>query len=268
MAASLPLLTRSQGAHIRELLLERRVRAEGGAFVVEGAHAVRDLLTRYPEQILTIVTAHGYLPKEGQDDRLVRLASSAKQYACPDHQFSKLSDLDVPQGILAVVRQPTWDEGEVLRQPTVLGVFGEQLQDPANVGAIIRTAAALNASGLWITPESADVYHPKVVRATSGALLALPIFAAGDLSGLIRQGCRIFAAEVTGDGTVSIDQIHQVPRKLVLAVGNESRGLSAQIRRQATTRFTIPLSRDIESLNVAATVAIATFYFSRVPKGE
>ena len=268
MAASLPLLTRSQGAHIRELLLERRIRAESGAFVVEGAHAVRDLLTRYPEQILTIVTAHGYLPKEGQDDRLVRLASSAKQYACPDHQFSKLSDLDVPQGILAVVRQPTWDEGEVLRQPTVLGVFGEQLQDPANVGAIIRTAAALNASGLWITPESADVYHPKVVRATSGALLALPIFAAGDLSGLIRQGCRIFAAEVTGDGTVSIDQIHQVPRKLVLAVGNESRGLSAQIRRQATTRFTIPLSRGVESLNVAATVAIATFYFSRVPKGE
>ena len=268
MAASLPLLTRSQGAHIRELLHERRIRAESGAFVVEGAHAVRDLLTRYPEQILTIVTAHGYLPKEGQDDRLVRLASPAQQYSCPDLQFSKLSDLDVPQGILAVVRQPIWDEGGVLRQPTVLEVFGEQLQDPANVGAIIRTAAALNASGLWITPESADVYHPKVVRATSGALLALPVFAAGDLSGLIRHGCRIFAAEVTGGGTVSIDEIHQVPRKFVLAVGNESRGLSAQIRRQATTRFTIPLSRGVESLNVAATVAIATFYFSRLPNGE
>ena len=132
-----------------------------------------------------------------------------------------------------------------MRQPTVLGIFGEQLQDPANVGAIVRTAAALNASALWLTPESADVYHPKVVRATSGVLLALPIFAAKDVSGLIRQGCQIFAAEVTGDGTVPIDEIHQVPRKLVLAVGNESRGLSAQIRRQATTRFTIPLSRDV-----------------------
>jgi len=268
VAASLPLLTRSQGAHIRELLLERRVRAQDGAFVVEGAHAVRDLLTRYSEQILTIVTAHGYLPKEGQGDRLVRLASSAQQYSCPDPQFSKLSDLDAPQGILAVVRQPTWDEGEVLRQPTLLGIFGEQLQDPANVGAIIRTAAALNVSALWLTPESADVYHPKVVRATSGVLFTLPIFAAKDVSRLIRQGCQIFAAEVTGDGTVPIDELHQVPKKLVLAVGNESRGLSAQIRRQATTRFTIPLSRDIESLNVAATVAIATFYFSRLPKGK
>lgn len=268
MAASLPLLTRSQGAHIRELFLDRRVRAQDGAFVVEGAHAVRDLLTRYPEQILTIVTAHGYLPKEGQGDRLVRLASSTQQYSCTDLQFSKLSDLDAPQGILAVVRQPTWDEGEVLRQPTLLGIFGEQLQDPANVGAIVRTAAALNASALWLTPESADVYNPKVVRATSGVLLALPIFASKDVSRLIRQGCRIFAAEVTGDGTVPIDEIHQVPQKLVLAVGNESRGLSAQIRSQATIRFTIPLSRAAESLNVAATVAIATFYFSRLPKGE
>ena len=266
MAASLPILTRSQGAHIRKLLLDSRVRAQDGAFVVEGAHAVQDLLTRYPEQLLTIVTAQGYLPKETQGHRLVRLASSTQQYSCSDLQFSKLSDLDAPQGILAVVRQPTWDEGEVLGQPTIVGIFGEQIQDPTNVGAIIRTAAALNVSALWLTPDSADVYHPKVVRAASGMLLALPIFVAKDMTWLIRQGCRIFAAEVSGDKTVPIDDIYQVPRKLVLAVGNESRGLSAQIRRQATTRFTIPLSRDVESLNVAATAAIAAFHFSRLPK--
>ncbi len=266
MATSLPLLTRSQGAHIRELQFDRRVRAQEGAFVVEGAHAVRDLLTRFPSQILTIVSAHGYLPKEGQRNRLVRLKSSAQQFSCSDLQFSKLSDQDTPQGILAVVRQPTWDEGEVLNQPTLLGIYGEQIQDPANVGTIIRTAAALNVSGLWLTPESADVYHPKVVRAASGVLLTLPIFVSKDLSGLIRQGCRIYAAEVAGGGAVSIDEIHHLPRKPVLAVGNESRGLSALILRQAATRFTIPLSRDVESLNVAATVAIATFYFSRLPK--
>lgn len=266
MTPSLPLLTRSQGAHIRGLLLDRRLRAQDGAFVVEGAHAVRDILTRYSPQILTIVTAHGYLAREGQDNRLARLASSAKQYSCPDVQFSRLSDLDAPQGILAVVRQPVWDEGKVLTQSTVLGIFGEDLQDPTNIGAIIRTAAALNASALWLTPKSADVYHPKVVRATSGALLALPIFISKNVIGLIQQGCRIFAAEVAGD--ISIHEIQQAPRKLVVAVGNESRGLSAQIRRQATTRFTIPLNRNVESLNVAAAVAIATFHFSRLPKGK
>ena len=266
MVPTPPLLTRSQREHIRELLLDRRVRAQNGAFVVEGAHAVRDLLTRYPEQLLTIGTAYGYLKKEKQRDRLVRVASSTQQYSCSDLQFSQLSDLDMPQGILAVVRQPAWDEGEILGRPTVLGIFGEQLQDPANVGTIIRTAAALRASALWLTRESADVYHPKVVRATSGVLLALPIFIVKDVSGLIRQGCQIFAAEVPGDGIGSIDEIRHIPRKLVLAVGNESRGLSAQTLGQATTRFTIPLSRHVESLNVAATVAIATFYFSRLPK--
>ncbi|HEY6261766.1 MAG TPA: RNA methyltransferase [Nitrospiraceae bacterium] len=267
MSASLPLLTRSQGARIRELLLERRARTQDGAFVVEGAHAVRDLLTRHPEEILTIVTVHGYLQKDGQCDQLVRrLASSTQRYSCSNIQFSRLSDQDAPQGILAVVRQPSWNEAEVLKQPTVLGIFGEQLQDPTNVGAIIRTAAALNVSALWLTPESVDVYHPKVVRAASGVLFGLPIFVAVDVTGLISQGCRIYAAEVAGNETVPIDEIRHVSPKLVLAVGNESRGLSAQLRRQATTRFTIPLSRDIQSLNVAAAVAIATFYFSRLPK--
>jgi TrmH family RNA methyltransferase len=269
VAASLPLLTRSQGAHIRELLLDKRIRAQNGAFIVEGAHAVQDILARYPDQIITLVTSHGFdQSRGGHGDRLVQLASSTKQYSCPDFQFSKLSDLDSPQGILAVVRQPTWTEEMVLGQPSVLGIYGEHLQDPTNVGAIIRTAAALNASALWLTHESVDIYHPKVVRATSGVLLALPIFTVKDISGLIRQGCRVFAAEVAGDGTIPIDDIHQVPRKLVLAVGNESRGLSLEIQLQATTRFTIPLSRDVESLNVAATVAIATFFFSRLPKGE
>jgi TrmH family RNA methyltransferase len=213
-----------------------------------------------------IVSAYSYLSKEMQRDGLVRRDSSIPEYSCSDLHFSKLTDLDTPQGILAVVRIPTWDEAEVLGQASVLGVFGEQLQDPANVGAIIRTAAALNVSALWLTPESADVYQPKVVRAASGVLLAMPIFAAKDVSGLIRQGCHVFAAEATGGEAVSIDEFHQAPRKLVLAVGNESHGLSTQIRRQATTRFTIPLSRGVDSLNVAATAAIATYHFSRLPK--
>jgi len=268
MAAAVPLLSRSQGSHIRGLLREKSVRAQSGSFVVEGSHAVKDLITRYPDQILAIVSTQSYLRGGGQGSREIPVASSTKQYSCSDLQFSKLSDLDAPQGILAVVRQPAWDEGNVLRQPTVLGIFGEELQDPTNVGAIIRTAAALNLSALWLTPGSADVYHPKVVRATSGSLLNLPVFIAKDVSGLIREDCGVFAAEATGNGTVPIDEIRQVPRRLILAVGNEGRGLSGQLGSQATIRFTIPLSRDIESLNVAATVAIAAFHFSRLPKRE
>ncbi len=268
MADSLPLLTRVHRTRIRALLLDRQVRAQEGIFVVEGAHAVRDLLIRFPQHVSMLVTSDGYLLKEEPRDRLIRQAATIQQYACSNLHFLKLSDLAAPQGILAVVHQPTWNEQAVLRQPIIFGLFGEHLQDPTNVGAIIRTAAALHVSALWLTSDSFDVYHPKVVRATSGALLALPVFLTTEMPTFIRAGCQLFTAEVEGDMTVSIDDIKVVPRKFVFAVGNESRGLSAPIRAQATTRFTIPLSHSVESLNVAATVAIATFYFSRLPKGE
>jgi len=263
---TLPALTRAQGLRLRALLQDKQVRAKESAFVVEGAKAVRDLLVRFPRYILRLVMTPTYLAREDAAVRRLRSEVTAKQYSCSESFFGKLSGLDSPPGILAVVQQATWDEEAVLSQSTVLGIFGEQLQDPANVGAIIRTAAALHIDALWLTRDSADVYHPKVVRATSGALLSLPIFEAHDLSRFIHHGCRIYAADIPGHGATPIDEIGEVPRKLILAVGSEGRGLSTETRKAATLRFTIPLSRDVESLNVAATVAITTFHLSRLPK--
>jgi RNA methyltransferase, TrmH family len=263
---SLPALTRAQGARVRALLQHKRTRAKESAFVVEGAKAVGDLLKRFPEQILTLVVTPTYLAREDSAAHRLRHEVTAKQYSCSDLLFGKLSDLDAPQGILAVVHQPTWDEEKVLSQSTILGIFGERLQDPGNVGAIIRTAAAINVDALWLTPESADVYNPKVVRATSGALLSLPIFEANDVAGLLKRGCQVYAADVSDRGTTPIDEIGEAPRKLIVAFGNEGRGLSVATSKAATLRFTIPLSRDIDSLNVAATMAISSFHFSRLPK--
>jgi len=164
------------------------------------------------------------------------------------------------------VSQPVWKEEEVLCRSTIFGIYGERIQDPLNVGTIIRTAAALNASALWLTPDSADRYNPKVVRAASGALFSLPIFTVEDALNLVHSGCSIFAADVNRPGTVELEKIDRVPRRLILAVGSEGQGLSAQITELATCRLTIPLSRQVESLNVAATVAIATHYLGRLPK--
>jgi TrmH family RNA methyltransferase len=263
---SLPSLTRAQGTRLRALLLDKRARTKESAFIAEGAKAVGDLLARFPEKILTLVVTPTFLSCEKDAMRRLRLKVTAKQYSCSELWFGKLSDLDAPQGILAIVQQPTWDEETILSQSTILGIFGERLQDPTNVGAIIRTATALNVDALWLTPESADVYNPKVVRATSGALMSLPIFEATDVARLIRRGCRVYAAEVLDRGTTSIDEIVEIPQKLVLAVGNEGCGLSSATSKAATVRFTIPLSRNVESLNVAATVAICSFHFSRLPR--
>jgi RNA methyltransferase, TrmH family len=155
-----------------------------------------------------------------------------------------------------------------LDQPEIFGLYGEELQDPANVGAIIRTAAALNVDALWLTPESADIYNPKVVRASAGAVLSLPIFIAGGVDSLTNNGIALFAAVPGGGKTVTMETIRKIPRRLVVGVGNESRGLSARTISAAACRFTIPLSRHVESLNVAATAAIALHYFGQIRKAE
>ena len=253
-------LTRAQAARIRELFRDKRVRKAEGAFIIEGAKPVHDVLLNYPTFIQTLVVTEGYLQQEGHKQRLARESVDIPTFRCLDRGFSALSDLETPQGILAVLNQPRWDEDHVFAHARLFGLYGEKLQDPANVGAIIRTAAAFDANALWLTSESADVYNPKVVRATAGALLSLPVFITRDVTRFIQRGCAVFAAEARGSETVNMETIREVPKRLVVALGNESRGLSAQTINEATCRFTIPLNPRIESLNVAATAAIALHF--------
>ena len=266
MSPSSSSLTRAQAARIRDLFRKRRARQTEGAFIVEGASAVRDVLLTHPTHIQQLVVSARYGQREQDRDRFVRESARSPTYTCSDSLFDTLSELEAPQGILAVVRQPRWNERDLFVQPVVFGLYGEDIQDPINVGAIIRTAAALNVSALWLTSESADMYNPKVVRGTSGALLSLPIFTANDGTRFIEEHCSIFAAEAQNRGAVPMETIERVPSRLILAVGNESRGLSARTLKQASRRFRIPLARRIESLNVAATAAIALFYLGRLPK--
>jgi len=257
-------LTRAQAARIRELLREKRARNAEGAFVIEGAKPVYDALLHRPAVVTAVVVSAGHEDRESGQQHRLRAARNISSFRCSDRTFSTFSTLESPQGILAVVKQPYWNEEMVLAQPSLFGVYGEHLQDPANVGAIIRTAAALNVDALWLTPESADVYNPKVVRASAGAVLSLPIFVTEHVGRLTAKGMVVFAAEAGSGDAIHLESIRTVPKRLVVAVGNESRGLSAQTVKQAACRFTIPLSRHVESLNVAASVAIALHYLRRV----
>jgi len=225
---------------------------------------VYDALLQRPAIVTAVVVSAGYEAGETAQQRRLRAALSISSFRCSDRTFSTFSTLDSPEGILAVAKQPHWNEELVLAQPSLFGVYGEHLQDPANVGAIIRTAAALNVDALWLTPESADVYNPKVVRASAGAVLSLPIFVTEHVGRLTAKGMVVFAAEAGSGDAIHLESIRTVPKRLVVAVGNESRGLSAQTVKQAACRFTIPLSRHVESLNVAASVAIALHYLRRV----
>ena len=264
-AAPLQALTRAQGALIRHLLHDKKARTHEGAFVIEGAKSCLDLIRRHPHAILSLTLSSRYLQIENEAERRIRSKLDARQFACSDAVFEKLSDVETPQGVLAVVRQPHWDEAQVLGQTRVLGIYGDQLRDPANVGTIIRTAAALNLTGVWLSPDSADHFSSKVVRATAGAILTLPIFRTQDIRTFSKHKCSIYSALVPSPKTIPLRSIRKIPHRLVIAVGNEGRGLAPDLVEVSDVRFSIPLDKEVESLNVAATVAISAFYFSDLP---
>lgn len=263
--ASLQALTRRHSTLIRELLHDKRVRGQEGAFVIEGAKSCRDLIQYYPQSILSLILSPRYLNMEDTKARAARAALTTPQFGCSDVAFDRLSDVEAPQGVLAVVRRPRWDEQSLLRQSRVLGVFGDRLRDPANVGTIIRTAAALDLTGLWLTSDSVDPFSPKVVRAAAGTVLTLPIFHGAEPRLFKTHGCEVYAALVPQAGSVSLRSIRTIPSRLVIAVGNEGEGLANDVVSLSSVKFSIPLASAVESLNVAATAAIAIFYFSELP---
>lgn len=261
-APHLQALSRAQGSLIRRLLRNKKTRSSEGAFVVEGTKPCLDLISRYPQSILSLILSPRYLRVEADADRRTRTTLPARQFVCPDAGFEKLTDVEMSQGILAVVRQPRWDEAQVFGRTSTLGIYGDRLQDPANVGAIIRTAAALNLSGVWLSADSADHFGPKVVRATAGTILSLPVFHDRDFRAFSSYGCEIYSAVLGLADRVPIRSIRTIPDRLVIAVGNEGAGLDPDLVRASGVKFSIPLAVGVESLNVAATAAISAFYFS------
>jgi TrmH family RNA methyltransferase len=261
VASPLLPLTRARAALIRQLLQDKPTRAREGAFVLEGAKFCLDLIRFYPASILSLLLSSRYLQSEDEVSRTLRSTLVVGQYTCSDATFEALSGVETPQGVLAIVRQPEWDEADVLDQPLLLGLYGDRLRDPANVGTIIRTAAALNLAALWLTADSADCFAPKVVRATAGAVMTLPIFYRSEaLPAFAHHRCEIYSAVVPSPDAVSLGAIRQVPGRVIIAVGNEGAGLAGEVQQASTVRFCIPLARGVESLNVAATVAIAAFH--------
>jgi TrmH family RNA methyltransferase len=251
---------------IRDLFQQKKTRDAEGAFIIEGPKPILELVRDRPTVVQALVATTGYLNQQVSAPQDLLGQSRILLYSCRESVFEKLSGLDTSQGILAIVRQPVWSEEDCLGQSDFLGLYGEHLQDPTNVGTMVRTAAAMNISALWLTPDSVDVFNPKVVRATAGALLTLPVFRIGDVSGLLQRDCTLLAADSRANGAVAIRTIRQIPARSVLAFGNESRGLSDATLKQAALRFHIPVNQSVESLNVATSAAIAMFYFASLPR--
>ena len=233
-------------------LATKRGRLAAGMFLVEGERAIRQVAAAHADAIVEILTT---AEREAGDLQVpIRLLTPS--------QFRSVCSTQTPQGIAAVVRFPQDTYSDQL--PPHCGshiLLLEDIQDPGNVGTLIRTAAAFRFSGVLLTDKCADPFAPKCVQATAGSVLTVWLRRTSHYlalsESLWQQGYTLAAADLEGDAELTGLSGQQ---RLLLALGNETSGLSPALLRAAQVRFAIPIDRTrAESLNVAICGAICMY---------
>ena len=183
--------------------------------------------------------------------------------------FGKISDTLTPQGILCVMMRPEYRLEELLAIPRPVFMVLENLQDPGNLGTILRTAEAAGCTGIVMSRDTVDIYNPKVIRSTMGAVYRVPFFYADRLEETVirlrEKGFMIYGAHL--HGAVSFEcPDYKVP--CACMIGNEGNGLTEPLASLAHQRIRIPMEGKAESLNAAVSAALIMYEAYRQRRGN
>lgn len=229
-------------------LKDRKGRRESGCFLVEGRKMVEEAL-KSAFDVETVLVQEGMELPDGL---------TMPVYELPAHVLAAVCDTKTPQGIAAVVR---------MKEQSALGkhiVVLDGVQDPGNVGTIIRTADAAGLNGVLLSNQCADVFSPKVLRATMGSIFRMNLRTTDDLPGeltkLREKGYSILSSQL--DGTPFYER-QDVAERFALIIGNEGNGVSEQVQQTATHRVRLPMRGGAESLNAAIAAAIMMYELMR-----
>lgn len=242
-------------------LLRRKKRQEESRFLAEGVRVVEDLLAS-PLQIDWVLAASSL----GDSERGGQLIEAITHRGLPlrtvaDDAFQKLAATEHPQGVLAVASIPEPDWSAVASaSPDAVVLILDAIQDPGNLGTLVRTAEALGAAAVVALPGTVDPWNPKSVRAAAGSHFRVPILSA-DWDAVRERlggaGYRLLAAEMSGDPPPT------ARGRVGLVMGNEGAGVSPDVRAAVDGTVGIPLRGRAESLNVAAAAAILLYELTR-----
>jgi TrmH family RNA methyltransferase len=246
---------------VRDLRLKRG-RERRGLALAEGVRLVEEAHAAGLDIRGVLVGPALEATARGKSLKAALASSGVRMHEVPSDALSELADTEHPQGIIAVISPPRWslDHITVRPQDTLLALDG--VQDPGNVGTIVRTAFSLGARGVIALPGTAELTNPKVLRSAMGASFRLPVVATGTGEFLAWAGAKDVAVWVTAaDG----EPVHDAPRSgaLALVLGNEGSGVSTDLRGAASRAVAIPLAEGAESLNVAAAAAILLYEVKR-----
>lgn len=236
--------------HLKE---KAKVRKQKKQFVVEGVK----MFSEVPKEDLKAVYVSESFLKENKG-----ILQDVSFKTVSDSAFKKISDTLTPQGVLAVVAQREHTLEDILRnrkkEKSCIVVL-DRLQDPGNLGTIIRTGEGAGISGVVMSSNCVDVYNPKVIRSTMGSIFRVPFTVVDDLPAAIdkmkEEGVITYAAHLKGEDYNK----GAFGRDIAFLIGNEARGLSKEVADKADQLIRIPMEGKVESLNAAVATAILMY---------
>lgn len=231
----------------------KKERTQAGLFVLEGDRIIRDAILTRKELVDNVYVSASYASAKGLPvDNAVIVADSVLSHVC---------DTVTDQGILATVRQEPLlrSEDELMQKDRILVL--EDIQDPGNLGTIVRTAEAAGIEAVIMSSGTVDIFSPKVVRSTMGSLLRVPFTYSRDIletvKSLRESGHTVYAAHLKGASDMRKTPFD--PRRAII-IGNEGRGISEPVALLADKRVFIPMQGEVESLNAAVAAAILMYH--------
>lgn len=240
-------------------LSEKKYRDREGLYLAEGPNLVRDALSVGKARFI-------FLKAESESEEAAALAGEADSkglavYRVSNTVFGKISDTNTPQDILAAVEKPqiTRDSFfEACGDGNVLVL--DRVQDPGNVGTLLRSAEAAGFRGALVVKGSGDPFSPKAVRASASSCMRLPLILAESISDALAilksRGKRVFASAMN-EGTVYYRA--DLRKNAALVVSNEGNGASGELLEAADEILNIPMSGEVESLNAALAAGVIMF---------
>ncbi len=254
------MITSTANAQVKnlvQLIKKSKARTEQGVYIVEGVKMFQEA----PRDEIQKVYISQELYEKGSLSEYLR---EVPYEVLKTEVFAHVADTKTPQGILCVMKQKKYTLDQLTKGTCPLLLVLENLQDPGNLGTMMRTAEGAGVTGVLLSRGCVDIYNPKTIRSTMGSIYRVPFLYTEDLLGEIDRlhamGIKTYAAHLKGEGYY--DEIsYQEPTAFL--IGNEGNGLSDEVAEKAGEYLKIPMDGQLESLNAAVAAAILMYEASR-----
>ena len=242
-----------------------RERRKLGETLLDGAHLL-DAALQQQWPLKAVVVSDSGCAQEEIEDLLARCAHDLPRYQLPDALFAHISPVDSPSGVIAIIDLPPEPDPARLADGAALSAHSlvvlDGVQDPGNLGTILRTAAAAGVTEVLLTPGCAGAWSPRALRAGMGAHFGLRIRERVDAVDVLGAFRGAILATALGEGARSLYEL-DLDAPVAWLFGAEGQGVSSALLACASQRVIIPMAGDVESLNVAAAVAVCLFEQAR-----